>query len=123
MKMITYRKMAMMLGAMFLATLAVGCYSGSGYSNDPYGNNSSYGSSYPYRSSGYSYPQTYGNAYNAGYQNGARADANRDRREDRVTDQRAAAVNRDRVEARTQTAHSSVDRDKDSEPASRIEKN
>lgn len=131
MKTTNYRKMAMTLGGILIATIAAGCYgSGSGYSNNPYGYNrsySSYGSSYPYRSSGYSYPETYGNSYNAGYQNGVRADANRDRRADRATDQHAVAVDRDHGAVRTETTHSSVDRDrvslKDSGSGNHTEKN
>ncbi|MFZ0680714.1 hypothetical protein [Candidatus Binatus sp.] len=122
MKTTNYRKIAMMLGGVLIATVAAGCYGGggSGYSNNPYGYNSgysNYGSSYPYRSGEYSHPQSYGNSYNAGYQNGVRADANRDHREDRVTDRHAVTVDR----------HSTVDRDKvslkDSESANHTEKN
>jgi hypothetical protein len=97
---------------------------GSRYSNNPYGYNSGYSTydnSYPYRSGGYSYPQSYGNSYSAGYQNGVRADSNRDRREDRVT------VDRDRGAVRSEPTHSSYDRDKvslrDSERANHTEKN
>jgi hypothetical protein len=114
-KVINYRKIAMTFGLVLIATVAAGCYGGSGYSNGPNGYSSSYssyGSSYPYSgySSGYSYPRSYGNSYDAGYQNGARADANRDRREDRVSDRHAAVVNRDSAVARTETTHSSIDR-------------
>jgi hypothetical protein len=117
MKTINYRKMAMTFGGVLIATLAAGCYGGggSGYSNGPYGYNSSYssyGSSYPYSgyNGGYAYQRGSGNSYNAGYQNGVRADANRDRREDRATDQHTVAVSRDRAVARTETTHSSTDR-------------
>jgi hypothetical protein len=113
MKTTNYRKMAMTLGGILIATLAVGCYGGdSGYSNGYNSNYSSYGSSYPYSgyNSGYSYPRSYGNSYNTGYQNGVRADANRDRREDRVNHQNATVVNRDRAVARTETTHTSIDR-------------
>lgn len=104
MKTTNYRKMAMTLGGILIATVAAGCYGGgSGYSNNPYGYNSgyrssysSYGSSYPYRSNGYS-------------------------------DQHAVAVDRDRPEARTESTHASVDRDKvslkDSGLANHVEKN
>ena len=113
--MIPYRKMAMTFGGILIATVAAGCYGGSGYSNGPSGYNSSYssyGSSYPYSgySRGYSYPASYGNSYNVGYQNGARADANRDRPEARVSDRHVAAVNHDSAVARTETTHSTVDR-------------
>jgi hypothetical protein len=125
MKTNNYRKMIMTLGGNLIATVAAGCYGGgSGYSNNPYGYNSgyrSYDSSYPYRSGGYSYPQTYGNSYTAGYQNGVRADSNRERREDRVT------VDHDRAAVRNEPTHSSYDHDKvslrDSERANHTEKN
>jgi hypothetical protein len=125
MKTNNYRKLVMTLGGILIATIAAGCYGGdSGYSNSPYGYNggySSYGGSDPYRSGGYSYPQSYGNSYNAGYQNGVRADSNRDRREERVT------VDRDRDAVRTETRHYSVDRDKvsqrDSDRPNHTEKN
>jgi hypothetical protein len=117
MKAINCRKVVMTFGGILIATLAAGCYGGggSGYSNGPYGYNSSYGSygsSYPYGgyNGGYSYPRSYGNSYNSGYQNGVRADANRDRHEDSVTDQHAVAVSRDRAVARTETTHSRADR-------------
>ena len=116
MKTINYRRIAMTLGGMLIATLAAGCYGGgSGYSNGGYGYNSnysSYGSSYPYSNydRGYSYPQSYGNSYNAGYRNGVRVDANRDGREDRVANQRAMPVDRDRAVARTETTRTSIDR-------------
>jgi hypothetical protein len=94
MKTINYRKMAMTLGGIVLATLAVGCYGGgSGYSSGSYGYHSSYrsyGSSAPYRS-GYSAPS------------------------------------RERVEARPETQHASVDRGKvsvkDSDSVNRTERN
>jgi hypothetical protein len=126
MKPTNYRKMVMTLGGILIATVAAGCYGGggSGYSNNPYGYNSgysSYGNSYPYRSNGYSYPQSYRNSYSAGYQNGVRADANRDRREDRVN------VDHDHGAVRTETTHSSIDRDRvslrESERANHTEKN
>jgi hypothetical protein len=126
MKTKSYRKIIVTLGGILIATVAAGCYGGggSGYSNNPYGYNSgygSYGNSYPYRSGGYSYPQSYGNSYSAGYQNGVRADANRDRKEDRVN------LDRDRAAVRTEPTHSSVDHDrvslKESERANHTEKN
>jgi len=113
MKTTNFRKMAMTLGGIVIATLTVGCYGGdSGYSNGYNSSYSSYGSSYPYSgySSGYSYPRSYGNSYNNGYQNGVRADANRDRREDRVNTQHAVIVYRDRAVARTETTHLIADR-------------
>jgi hypothetical protein len=123
------RKVVIAFGGILVATLAAGCYGGGrGYSNNPYGYNSAYGSSYPYRGydSGYSYPQNYGNSYGAGYQNGVRADENRDRHQDRDTDQHAAAV-RGRSEPRAETQHSGTDPDKysrkDSESGYRTEKN
>jgi hypothetical protein len=114
-KAINYRKVAMTFGGILIATVAAGCYGGSGYSNEPYGYNSSYssyGSSYPYSgySSSYSYPRSDGNSYNAGYQSGVRVDANRDRPEARASDRHVAVVNRDSAVARTETTHSSIDR-------------
>ena len=116
MKTINSRKVVMLLGGILAATLAAGCFGGGpGYSNDPYGYNSSfssYGNSHPYSgyANGYSYPQSYRNSYGTGYQNGVRADENRDR-----------------GEAHRETQHSSVDREKhssgDSERVYRSEKN
>jgi len=113
MKTTNYRKIAMTLGGVLIATVAAGCYGGggSGYSNNPYGYNTGYSSSYPSSgyNDGYSYQRNYRNSYNAGYQNGVRADANRDRHEDHVSDQRAAVTNRDSAVARTETSHSKAD--------------
>jgi len=124
-KAINYRKIAMTFGGILIATVAAGCYGGSGYSNEPYGYNSSYssyGSSYPYSgyNSGYSYPRTSGNSYDATYQNGVRFGGNHD------FNQRAV-VARDRVEAPESARKSSVDQDKysrnDTEAVQRSEKN
>jgi len=126
-------QVVMALGGFLIATLATGCFGGGGpgYSNSPYGYNSSYGSygnSYPYSgySNGYSYPQRYGNSYNAGYQNGVRADDNRDRRQDRYADQHAEVVHT-RSEVRTDTQHSAAGHDqysrRDSEQTHRSERN
>src|SRR5580658_7597639 len=106
--------MSMTFGGILIATVAAGCYGGSGYSNEPYGYNSSYssyGSSYPYSgySSSYSYPRSYGNSYNAGYQNGVRGDANRDRPEARANDRNVPVVSRDSAVARTETSYYSTD--------------
>jgi hypothetical protein len=98
----------MLDGGILAATLATGCFGGGpGYSNDGYAYNSGYsgyGDSYPSGGygSGYSYPQSYGtsyprsygNSYNSAYQSGVRVDENRDR-----------------GAARTETQHSTVNRE------------
>ena len=111
MKTTNYRKMAITLGGILIATVAAGCYGGgSGYNNNSYGYNSgyrssysSYGSSYPYRSGGYHDQRAFAH------------------------DQRAVAVDRDRPVARTESTHASVDRDKvslrDSGSANHVERN
>src|SRR5271166_5445717 len=129
MKPIDSRKVAMAFGGIMVATLAAGCFGGSrGYSDNPYGYNSSYssyGDSYPYSGydRGHLYPQSYGNSYSAGYRNGVRADDDRDRHQDRDADRHALVI-RDRGEASTEK---SVDHDRysreDAESGRRTEKN
>jgi hypothetical protein len=86
------------LGAILIATVAAGCFGG----NSSYYSHNSSGYSSSYSSYGSSYPYS---GYRGGY---------------------AVVASRDRVEARPETQHAYVDRDKismkDSEPA-RIERN
>jgi len=106
----------MLCGGILAATLAAGCYGGdSGYSNNPYGYNGGYGSSYAYTGNGvgYSYPRNYSNSYNSGYQHGVRADENRDRYQARDTERHIVATP-ERREPTAESHHSTVDRDKDS---------
>jgi hypothetical protein len=111
----------LVLGGILIASLAAGCYGGGhGYSNDPYGYNGGYGSSYSsnggyynstppagyYYSNPNRYNGSYGNSYsnnngyngkssyNAGYQNGVRADAANDRHQDRAADNRTVETQR-----------------------------
>ncbi len=126
MKLINVRKVVMAFSGILAATVAAGCFGGGpGYSQGPYGYNSSYssyGSSYPYSgyNSGYSYPRSSGNSYNATYQNEARSDGNHGYNQH-------AVVARDRVEAPASARKSSVDQDKysrnDTEAVQRAEKN
>jgi hypothetical protein len=99
MKTTNFRRVAMTLGGILIATLATGCLyggGGPGYSNGYSSSYSSYGSSYPY--SGY-----HDNSYRGGY---------------------SAAP---RVEARPETQHAYVDRDKislrDADTVNRTERN
>jgi hypothetical protein len=111
MKRINSRKVVIAFGGILAATLATGCFGGGGrgYSNDPYGYDSSYssyGSSYPHSGyeNGYSYPRSSENSYNSGYQNGVRADEKRDYKQH-------AEVGRDSGESHAKGQHSRVDRD------------
>jgi hypothetical protein len=116
MKTLNSRKVIVLCGGILAATLAAGCYGGgSGYSNDPYGYNGGYGSSYSYNDDNtrYSYPQSYGNSYGWGYRNGERADENRDRYQARDTE-RHTTVTRERREPVNESRHSRNDRERDS---------
>ena len=68
MKTTNYRKIAMTLGGILIATVAAGCYGGggSGYSNDPTATIVATVAmelqSYSGYSGGYSHPQSYGNS-------------------------------------------------------------
>ncbi len=66
MKLLNSRK-ALVLGGLLTVILAGGCTAGQGYSNNPYGYTSGYGTSYPYNS-GYASSYPYTGGYQQPYQ-------------------------------------------------------
>jgi hypothetical protein len=118
------------MGGILAATLAAGCFGGSGYSNSPYGYKGTfytsrpyaggYGNPYPYNrgyNDTHAFPQSFGNSnsYSAGLQYGVPAEASRDNFREPGNDQHVtAATTQPRDQARNERPPTSIDRDNDS---------